>query len=50
MFASHLFRTEGSRFGVLPVAFLLIGYRYSIWCLRSIRDILHRLPRPKDRP
>lgn len=25
---------------ILPVAFFLIGYRYAIWCLRSLRDIV----------
>jgi TRAP-type C4-dicarboxylate transport system permease small subunit len=25
---------------ILPVAFLLIGYRYGIWCLRRLRSLL----------
>jgi len=25
---------------ILPIAFLLIGYRYGIWCLRRLRSLL----------
>ena len=28
---------------ILPVGFFLIGYRYVIWCLRAVRDIVAKI-------
>ena len=28
---------------ILPVGFFLIGYRYAIWCLRAVRDIVAKI-------
>ena len=29
---------------ILPVAFLLIGYRYALWCLKRLRALFRREP------
>ena len=31
---------------ILPIAFLLVGYRYSVWCLRRFREALTGVASP----